>query len=106
MGLIAKKIVIVTTGQPSTNPRMVKEADALVEAGHQVKVYYLFWTTWANETDKSLLQDVQWEYELVGGSPNKQKTLLVFNKLKSKILHQINKYVNFNLEAYRCKAYS
>jgi len=38
-----KKIVIVTTGQLSTNPRMLKEVDALLGQGHQVKVLYSYW---------------------------------------------------------------
>ena len=32
------RICLVTPGQPSTNPRLVKEADALCEAGYDVQV--------------------------------------------------------------------
>ena len=37
-----KTIVLVTTGQPSTKPRIVKEADALQKAGFNVNVLYSF----------------------------------------------------------------
>ena len=51
-----KKIVLITTGQPSTNPRIVKEADALHAAGYDVTVLYSFFISWAFEKDKILLQ--------------------------------------------------
>ncbi len=106
MDLISKKITIITTGQPSTNPRLVKEANALVEAGYVVKVYYLYWADWAYQTDKELLQNVKWEYELLGGSPNKNCYIFIINKIKFKIFQFIAKRTNLFLERYRFKAYS
>jgi len=50
MGL--KKIVLITTGQPSCNPRVVKEADALSAAGHEVTVIYNYYIGWADENDQ------------------------------------------------------
>ena len=44
-------ICLVTSGHLSTNPRIVKEADCLAEAGHQVTVLATRYLAWAEETD-------------------------------------------------------
>lgn len=106
MGLDQKKIHILTTGQPSTNPRLVKEANALAEAGFKVKVYYQFWTDWALETDKELLKNVPWEYELVGGTPYKHRLIFLLNKIKFKLLQYLANHTNLYLEHYKYRAYS
>ena len=64
--VIAKKILIITTGQPSLNPRMVKEADALSAAGHEVEVLYQYWNEWASEMDASLLKTKKWKATRIG----------------------------------------
>lgn len=79
-----KKIVLITSGQPSTNPRIVKEADALQEAGFQVTVLYCFFVNWAAEKDRVLLQHVPWKYKMAGGSPNEKKGLYFFTRLRCK----------------------
>ena len=58
MGL---KIVLITTGQPSCNPRIVKEADALSAAGHEVIVVYNYFIKWADENDQLLLAKKSWK---------------------------------------------
>jgi len=58
-------ICLVTTGQPSTNPRGVKEADALVAAGHDVRMIGAQWAEWADEADVRLLATRGWGCELV-----------------------------------------
>ena len=45
------RICLVTTGHPSTNPRLVKEADALVEAGYNVHVVACKFLAWADTAD-------------------------------------------------------
>jgi glycosyltransferase involved in cell wall biosynthesis len=60
---LQKNIVLVTTKQPSSNPRLVKEAIALAGAGYDVSVVYNFWSNWAEDADKSILQanrNVSW----------------------------------------------
>ena len=64
----SKKIVLITTGQPSVNPRIVKEADTLQAAGFDVIVLYSYFIDWAQEKDKVLLNSALWKYEIVGGS--------------------------------------
>jgi glycosyltransferase involved in cell wall biosynthesis len=53
-------ICLITTGQPSTNPRLVKEADALTAAGYTVTVVGAHWAEWAHETDEQLLATRRW----------------------------------------------
>lgn len=48
---MSRAICLVTTGHPSTNPRLVKEADALAEAGYSVRVVACKFVPWADETD-------------------------------------------------------
>lgn len=59
----------MTPGQPSINPRLVKEADALVEAGHEVHVLCSHTVSWADEADKRLLSTRRWTCSYVGGQP-------------------------------------
>lgn len=53
-------ICLITAGQPSTNPRMVKEADALADAGHTVRVICTRLVDWALDTDRGL-QGRDWQ---------------------------------------------
>lgn len=64
-----KKICLLSTGQPSTNPRLVKEADALSEAGYAVHVIGSYFASWAVATDKALVAGRKWTYETAGGAP-------------------------------------
>src|SRR5829696_8064623 len=48
-----KHICLITPGHLSTNPRTVKEADALVGAGFEVTVIAADYLPWAQETDKT-----------------------------------------------------
>lgn len=76
-----KKIILVTSGQPSLNPRLVKEADALCNAGYKVTVFYSYWNDWATEYDKQLLSDSKWEAICVGGSPNANKVSYFISRI-------------------------
>ena len=62
------KICLITPGQPSINPRLVKEADALAEAGHKVHVLCSHIVPWADAFDKKLLSTRKWTCSYVGGS--------------------------------------
>lgn len=67
------KICLVTPAQPSNNPRLVKEADALTEAGHDVHVLYAHVSRWADKSDQSLLAGRKWTHTRVGGHPTEQR---------------------------------
>ena len=45
------RICLVTPGQPSTNPRLVKEADALTGTGYVVQVVACKYQAWADDAD-------------------------------------------------------
>ena len=62
------KICLITPGQPSIDPRVVKEADALAEAGHKVHVLCSHMVPWADAFDKQLLSTRNWTCSYVGGS--------------------------------------
>ncbi len=86
------KIIILTTGQPSTNPRMVKEYQALKEAGYEVKVFYSYWQDWAVEADNKLFSEGTLhlpDFTMVGGSPFSDK----FNYNLSRVFHKLNKFI-------------
>lgn len=53
------RICLVTPGQPSTNPRLVKEADALTQAGYEVQVVACKYQEWADEADAAF-NDRDW----------------------------------------------
>jgi glycosyltransferase involved in cell wall biosynthesis len=82
-----KKIVIITSGQPSTNPRMVKEYLALKQRGYQVKVLYAFCVQWALEADeKSFDKELhRADFKLVDGSPVYRRTFYNYSRLLNRI---------------------
>jgi glycosyltransferase involved in cell wall biosynthesis len=47
----SRRICLVTPGHLSTNPRLVKEADALVAAGHDVSIVSARFIPWADAAD-------------------------------------------------------
>jgi len=79
------KVLLLTSGQPSINPRLVKEADALCDAGYDVTVLYAYWNDWATKFDAPLLQNKKWKTIRVGGDPYQQKTTYFFSRLIHKI---------------------
>lgn len=48
-------VCVITTGHLSTNPRMVKEVEAIVEAGYRVRVIACKYLQWANDADHRTL---------------------------------------------------
>lgn len=91
------KVVIVTVGQPSTNPRTMKEVEALSKKGIKVKVFYGYWTQWAKDTDAALLKGCDAEFVLVGGDPDQAK----FNWWLSRIMHRLFRAMSSSIPAAR-----
>jgi glycosyltransferase involved in cell wall biosynthesis len=81
------KIVLVSPGQPSLNPRLVKEADTLVEAGYAVIVLYGYWNQWASKFDEQLFAKKKWTAVRIGGDPITSKW--IYNQ--SRVIHKIAK---------------
>jgi len=86
------KVVIVSTGQPSTNPRMLKEADALFTAGYDVTLLYSHWSNWGANADEHILEAKPWKHQLVGGSNTRNKLTYFISKLRFKL---VNKFTAF-----------
>ena len=79
-------IVLISTGQPSTNPRLVKEAIALAASGYKVTVLYSFWVSWAVKIDKKIILEnslINWIE--VGGNPFNKSWLYWTSRLVQKI---------------------
>ncbi|MDB5200755.1 MAG: hypothetical protein JWQ27_164 [Ferruginibacter sp.] len=96
---------MITTGQPSVNPRIVKEADALTAAGYEVLVLYCFWIDWASKADQQLLSNVSWKYKLIGGSPETDKSTFDFTRIRFKIMRSVTQILgNRKLVAERAQA--
>ena len=79
------KVILITSGQPSLNPRLVKEADALINAGHKVTVIYQYRNDWGSKLDQELFKVKKWSSKLIGGNPLNQK----FSYWKSRINHKL-----------------
>lgn len=96
--------MLVTTGQPATNPRLVKEANALCDAGYRVSVCYAYWAAWASEFDNEILKKVKWQAILCGGAPTSEKTKWYWTRLR----HRVSRYLTqFPVFLYRamCRSY-
>lgn len=88
-----KRIVLVTSSQPSLNPRMVKEADALADAGYEVIVVGQYWNDWASNTDKILLSSKKWKFIRVGGSPQYNKLTYLFTRIIHKFFRKLAEHI-------------
>jgi glycosyltransferase involved in cell wall biosynthesis len=78
---MSKKIVLVSSGQPALNPRLVKEADSLSHAGYDVTVLYSYWNDWGTAYDKQLLSTKKWKTIRIGGSPHQKQIIYFFSRL-------------------------
>ena len=82
-----KKIILITTGQPSTNPRMIKEIDALLSVGYNVKVLYSYWAEWAAKTDPILIQKYPKNlFEEIGGDSRSKKNIFWVSRVIHKLI--------------------
>ena len=80
-----KKVLLITSGQPALNPRLVKEADCLTNFGYNVTVLYQYWNEWGTKLDKDLLKTKKWKALRVGGSPTEEILVFYFTKAIHKI---------------------
>jgi glycosyltransferase involved in cell wall biosynthesis len=75
------KVVMLSAGQPSLNPRLVKEADSLCNAGYNVTVLYCYWNHWGANFDKQLIPTKKWKAIQVGGDPENKPLVYFFSKV-------------------------
>lgn len=99
---MSQSIVIVTSAQPSANPRAVKEAIALSEAGYKVAVVYCPLSPWTDDFDKILFSqypEIQWVQ--AGYHSCKQSFLYKYARLRRKlyeVLYKSKRSSNKNFE--------
>src|SRR5690242_7711009 len=65
MTLASPLICLITPGHLSSTPRLVKEADALVEAGYRVHVVSGLHFAAAERLDRSILDNSNWSHAFV-----------------------------------------
>ena len=88
------KVLLISTGQPSLNPRLVKEADTLAANGYDVTVLYSHWNDWGTKFDKLLLPTKNWKAICIGGDPENKPLLYFISKVIHKAARTINKKTN------------
>ena len=81
-----KKIVLISTGQPSTNPRLIKEAISLYNAEANVTILYSYWASWADKPDDDLKKqypNITWKR--IGGHPEKETWKYLYSRFSNKL---------------------
>ncbi|MDB5150374.1 MAG: hypothetical protein JWQ57_4394 [Mucilaginibacter sp.] len=86
----SKKVLLISSGQPSLNPRLVKEADILADMGYNVMVLYAYWNDWGTKFDKELIPTKKWKAICIGGDPHQKKLTYFFSRL----IHGLSKLVS------------
>src|ERR1700744_2697587 len=84
------KLVLISSGHPSLNPRQVKEDDTLADVGYKVTVLYAYWNDWGTELDRALIPSKKWEIICIGGDPHQKKITYFFSRLIHKLAKTIN----------------
>ena len=86
------KVLLISSGQPSTNPRLVKEAIAFADIGCIVKVIYCHVTCWADRFDDEIISingNIQWIR--VGTSKLDSRLLFLLFSIRKKVWTIVNK---------------
>jgi glycosyltransferase involved in cell wall biosynthesis len=91
---VAKSVLLISSGQPSLNPRLVKEADALTNAGYEVTVLYAYWNEWGTRHDKELLAGKKWQAICAGGDPKEKQLNWFLSRLIQKTASSLLKNTN------------
>lgn len=91
------KITIVTTMQLSTNPRLLKEAEALSNAGYNVLVLYQHTSIWGEKFDNELIKNKKWKAIKIGGDYNNSLfSLFNYSRLRFKLFKLIHQVIDFD----------
>lgn len=62
---MSARVTVVTAGHLSTCPRMLKAADALAAAGHEVRVVSTRFVDWATSADEDVRRTRTWRWSVV-----------------------------------------
>lgn len=80
-----KHIVLVTITHLSTNPRLLKEAQAFAADGYEVTVLCCYTIRWGYEADRAIMEHAPFKTLLIGGSPTHNRLLWHYSRLRRKI---------------------
>lgn len=87
-----KRICIITSGQPSANPRLVKEAITLQENNFDITVLYTPISPWADKFDQQLFSDTpRIKWIRVGYHSVDQKNRYRFARTRRKVYERLFK---------------
>lgn len=86
------RVCLVTPGHLSTNPRLVKEAEALSGAGYEVHVVAARFLGWADAADEEF-QDREWSVTRVGFGPFAGPLGRAHQGLRTRLLRQLFRLV-------------
>lgn len=90
--IIKQRICLVTPGHLSTNPRLVKEADALVSAGYDVSIVSSRFIEWADEVDREF-ENRSWRVEKVSFGPIAGRFTHIFQSFRRRAALSLYKIV-------------
>jgi hypothetical protein len=95
---VSKSVLLISSGQPSLNPRLVKEADTLANWGYEVTVLYAYWNAWGTQHDTELLAGKKWKAICAGGDPQQNRLTWFLSRLSQKAARFLLK----NTNCYAC----
>lgn len=87
----ARRVCLVTPAHLSTNPRLVKEADTLAEAGYDVRVFACQYVDWAEAADRTILERAQWRSAITSWHPKIRPFLFWKSRLRQHACRRILK---------------
>lgn len=70
-----RRVCLITPAHLAANPRLVKEADALADAGYHVQVYACQYLDWALRADQAILRRATWQTSLLDWMSSRQPYL-------------------------------
>ncbi|MDB5130907.1 MAG: hypothetical protein JWR02_656 [Mucilaginibacter sp.] len=95
---MSKSVLLISSGQPSLNPRLVKEADTLASWGYEVTVLYAYWNAWGTQHDTELLAGKKWKAICTGGDPQQKR----FTWFLSRLIQKAARFLLKNTNCYTC----
>jgi glycosyltransferase involved in cell wall biosynthesis len=96
-----KSVCLITPGQPSTNPRLVKEADALSEAGYRVHVIAGRFVEWAEEADREF-QGRPWTIEYLPFGPRAPRSVYLRQAVRRRLCRALATRLGYPLPLVEC----
>lgn len=87
-----RRICLVTPKHLTANPRLVKEADALAEAGYDVHVFACQWMDWETKADKTITRNAKWATTLLQWASKKHRYLFWKSRLRQ---HACRRWLEF-----------